>query len=44
MFKSGKPIGILGTPYLKGQPKDGVECGPKLFRKKKVIQEIEKYG
>src|SRR5690606_19678838 len=37
-------VGIVGAPFRFGQPKEGVEEGPKILREHGVIKEIEKLG
>lgn len=37
-------VGIVGAPFHFGQPKKGVEDGPKVLRENGLIKEIENLG
>ncbi|KAK2580476.1 hypothetical protein KPH14_006216 [Odynerus spinipes] len=37
-------VGIIGVPFEKGQPKEGVALGPKVIREAGLIKELEVLG
>lgn len=39
-----KLIGFIGAPFSKGQPRGGVEEGPKSLRDAKLIEQLKKLG
>lgn len=38
---SSKTLGILGVPFHKGQPRGGVEDGPKCLRNNGLLEALE---
>ncbi|XP_078504985.1 arginase-1 [Lissotriton helveticus] len=43
-MSSQKLVGFIGAPFSKGQPRGGVEAGPKSLREAKLIERLRKLG
>ncbi|GFS14551.1 arginase [Elysia marginata] len=41
---AGQPVGVLGFPFSKGQPKGGTEIAPAALREAGIIDAIHKLG
>lgn len=41
MSSKSKSIGIIGAPFSKGQPRGGVEEGPKALRKAGLLEKLK---
>ncbi|EPY84119.1 arginase-1 [Camelus ferus] len=41
MSSKSKPIGIIGAPFSKGQPRGGVEEGPTVLRKAGLLEKLK---
>ncbi|XP_076464090.1 arginase-1-like [Babylonia areolata] len=38
------PIGVIGIPFSKGQPRGGTEHGPSILRENGLVAKIERFG
>ncbi|KAM9667066.1 arginase-1 isoform 2-T2 [Trichechus inunguis] len=44
MSSKSKSIGIIGAPFSKGQPRGGVEEGPTVLRKARLLEKLKEQG